>query len=458
MKKHLPLLAAICCSLQVTARPLPQLATRNTPQAQKHLQMQNHILQQQYARTSANKTTATPKRLIATSYQRFAALLDSTHNYYSGGRGSTHTLSSTYTDNYYPTIVDAQQNIFCDSSMHWMDTGSDFELIGSKFYEYDANNRVIKFTIRDFAEMIYEPTYGSNGLISTVAISDTFGGTPMARKSRTEYEYNAQNKRIKDSTLAIAVGNVQARTFYNRDVNGNLLSYETSYFFNGTWHTSSRMTNTYDANNRMTSSASAFDMGAGIVNFFKDSFEYAGTTIMQPVTRMTQMWDDVDQEWDNDTRITTILNAQNLADTEVSCSWAGAAWDTIDRMVYHYDANNLLQYTDGFRYIANTFETNPYDHNYYYYEDYFPTGITNTTAAKEDVIIYPNPATDAITVKTTVGNSIHIYALNGTLIHTQQQYNDKQTIDIHHLQPGTYILSVRDKLGTPLSQQQFTKL
>ncbi len=71
--------------------------------------------------------------------------------------------------------------------------------------------------------------------------------------------------------------------------------------------------------------------------------------------------------------------------------------------------------------------------------------------AQEDVILYPNPATDAIVIKASVAiEQIEIYSLQGKLVERITDMNGP--IDVQHLVPGAYLIrvSAKDKWGNKL--------
>ncbi len=76
------------------------------------------------------------------------------------------------------------------------------------------------------------------------------------------------------------------------------------------------------------------------------------------------------------------------------------------------------------------------------------------TASASDISIYPNPATDVITVSAPVPVSVTIRSIDGKLI---MQQDNASTIDIHELSGGMYLLSVSDKEGHVLKLEKLIK-
>ena len=107
----------------------------------------------------------------------------------------------------------------------------------------------------------------------------------------------------------------------------------------------------------------------------------------------------------------------------------------------------------------------------YIYFDTNPAVVTNTTLNTIDTVVttitgvsqtvvpavkvYPNPATDNITVENLAGGEIMILNLNGSVIVSKQITNDKTSIDLANLPSGVYILKTVNNDGTTTTK--FTK-
>ncbi len=104
----------------------------------------------------------------------------------------------------------------------------------------------------------------------------------------------------------------------------------------------------------------------------------------------------------------------------------------------------------------------------YIYFDLNPPVLTNTTvntvtmltlATKPPVIIpvkiYPNPATDKITVENLNGGQISILNMNGSIVYSQEVSNQKTEINVSNLPDGIYIIKTVSKDAT--STIKFTK-
>ncbi len=77
------------------------------------------------------------------------------------------------------------------------------------------------------------------------------------------------------------------------------------------------------------------------------------------------------------------------------------------------------------------------------------TGISNNDDVSKDIIIYPNPASDAIAVslKGSGQFEIRLYNSIGILVLAKQFNTNTADIDIHELQSGLYLLKVKTSRG-----------
>jgi hypothetical protein len=74
--------------------------------------------------------------------------------------------------------------------------------------------------------------------------------------------------------------------------------------------------------------------------------------------------------------------------------------------------------------------------------------------------LFPNPASDKVTLKMEASNdllSIHLFDLQGRLIETKFEKNQNEiTFGISHLQAGSYLVLVKTNLGA--ASIKFNKL
>ena len=76
-------------------------------------------------------------------------------------------------------------------------------------------------------------------------------------------------------------------------------------------------------------------------------------------------------------------------------------------------------------------------------------GTTDVEAPTLNVqtTLYPNPASDYVTVKTRVGSSIEIFATDGALLSTTQAKGEETTVALAQLPAGRYLVRITSLEG-----------
>lgn len=82
------------------------------------------------------------------------------------------------------------------------------------------------------------------------------------------------------------------------------------------------------------------------------------------------------------------------------------------------------------------------------------TGFTNNLMQNDAVQVYPNPASDFISIKKADTNitNLKIFTLNGVVIFSKNNLTENDKIDVRHLLRGFYLIKINDKVI------KFTKL
>ena len=70
---------------------------------------------------------------------------------------------------------------------------------------------------------------------------------------------------------------------------------------------------------------------------------------------------------------------------------------------------------------------------------------THETELASKIKVYPNPASDILTINNPIGEQIEIFDMEGRLIQTEAVNNETQTIQIQGLPSGIYMLRMREK-------------
>lgn len=134
---------------------------------------------------------------------------------------------------------------------------------------------------------------------------------------------------------------------------------------------------------------------------------------------------------------------------EIQRSEDGKIWANLDYVQGAGDSDNILEYTYEDRVPVTGI-------SYYRLKQMDYDGTTTYTdvraiertdnSAKTPFSIFPNPATDALTLKSEPGIAI-IVSLTGELVRTFEVVDLQTRVDVSDLLPGVYILQVQGKFG-----------
>jgi len=90
------------------------------------------------------------------------------------------------------------------------------------------------------------------------------------------------------------------------------------------------------------------------------------------------------------------------------------------------------------------------------------TGIEETQAVEvgPEMLVYPNPASDVVTVYMNNGqeHELRVFALDGTLVSTEGVFTDHANVDVSQLAEGMYFVELRNLESGEKFVQKFTKL
>ena len=94
-----------------------------------------------------------------------------------------------------------------------------------------------------------------------------------------------------------------------------------------------------------------------------------------------------------------------------------------------------------------------FENTAYIYFDFNPPIITNTTfningyvgvenKLQEEITLYPNPTTNAFTIRGIAQGEVSIYSITGQFI-SQQSFDTNTKIDLSKLQKGMYLVKLK---------------
>ncbi len=296
--------------------------------------------------------------------------------------------------------------------------------------EYQTDGRVLRY-MRTVGKNTngFGFHYDNKGRPDTIGI---YGLQPDSLADRVKWKrflsYDNNDNVIKDSTYELVAGNLRpyAASSYAYDTNGNLIRFVGFGFTCGF---------TYYPDNLLKT---ALMIG---YNSVEDSFGYQPGVNFYTYRRR------------NGVETVKYLNSQNLPDT-VRYNDGRAQWF----LSYEYDQEGRP--TKSFGYDDSSGNNRLFSTRNYYY-----TAATSvsTVAANENIVLFPNPAGDFISLKSTVTNirllSVQIFNTSGQLMQSKRipLAGTSAQIDVSGQAPGLYIIKVTDEQGNQLLNTTFMK-
>jgi hypothetical protein len=214
---------------------------------------------------------------------------------------------------------------------------------------------------------------------------------------------------------------------------------------------------TYDANNRMeTALYNVYDTIADVmVPSGRDTFEYVtGINFFKKDTYYG--WDTTNLVWQPVVYFDKHLNTQMLPDTFAAYYWANNAWQPNYFDAYTYTTYGNVLHDSLWGYTNGSVDEDPGYVGHFYYE--YDLNVKNTATAHHEVSVYPNPATDILTVSCKDVTGLHLEIVNALGQTVKKARSGSQAkLSIGDLVPGVYWLTVADNKGNKLHQQTLVK-
>ncbi|MCD4683980.1 MAG: T9SS type A sorting domain-containing protein [Bacteroidales bacterium] len=166
------------------------------------------------------------------------------------------------------------------------------------------------------------------------------------------------------------------------------------------------------------------------------------------------------EEWIYDRRYTYYYNEFGGLIERIKEEWENSAWELTSNSMYllSYNENNELieeihqEWSNAYQVWQNIerFLYNDYQ--------YFELG-TKEIDTKADLLLYPNPANDYITIDLpgiTTGYNVHIYNILGQEVYTDISDQGNIEVDIRELPDGLYIVQI-ELDGNKIISKKFMK-
>ena len=486
-KRHLMKIIFILL-LSVCSAHLLQAQTKGG--SVKHRQIIAQLLQQHGDGRNAMRTTAgtSTDRVIAQStHDSTGAITDSVGLYYATNMWSTfdfntmaypygYSYSSSPMFNYAGDFTKPQ--VLYDTCLHY--TQDPFTLVYGLYEStaatYNASKNLVTF--RDIftdsvtnANMSYINRFNSaNNIDSGYWFKLAAGAADSAFKQF--FVYNTSGKLSGDSVYEYHLGvwHMVAKSKYTYDASENLVQID--YFANDTdtsftqpLFEKEQYINTYDTSNRLLTVLNNTYNNTTLAGNVKDTFAYTGAHTYHTSWREYQ-YDPINGYWAPMFNMSKTINAAGFPDTvnidgfdSIMNAWVPQTLD-----VYHYNSFNLPDTMREYDYNFTSFPSSPSYTTLYYYQTYINTVATqNVPAVPERVSIYPNPATNTITIvqpdlpKNTM-ISVSLINVSGQMVCREKIPGQNEIqLSVSDLVPGVYWVVIQDDGGNVLHRQIIVK-
>lgn len=394
---------------------------------------------------SAQKTTAVKKRIIASSAYSNTVLVDSYIHYYNSTvRGSVHTNERSYFDLFLNSDIEPQ-SIFCDSTVNYqLVPGRGMAWFMNKSYKYSTKPVTDGFVIKDIGttKSTRSITYNSFNKPTLINFADTDAIAGATNVYNRVLFYNSNGKLIQDSDYHILYAAPHTKKLYSYDAKGNDTLCNI-YIFDGTsWEHTSIIKKTFDSRSRLISMLKLYSINGVFSNTRLDSFTYRG---IDSIFNRHSVYDWISDssKWKKGEQETMLFNSSKLTDTLLY--QYGPALDTLHRKITYYDTTDkLIKAIKYFKHLgANTYASLPFRENYFYFQTYGQTSVSNINP---DIIIKisPNPSKGTMHINTgnSLFNSIVITDMQGRTVYCKSTPATNSTVLQTQLPPGNYVLSL----------------
>jgi len=388
--------------------------------------------------------TLLQKSILSQSY-----LQDSLYTY---GRNQAGTdWENTYRDYY---SYDDAGNM--TERINWMLFGGTMQKSQKYSYSYTNNNLT--------EEIRYN--WWTNSWTNYKKINSTYNSANYITESiESEWQNNAWKSILKNN--------------FTYDANNNLVE-EIEIYWNDSlsnWLNMGKIENTFDANNNLTLSI-VYGYNSTTnewVNYWKYEYTYdANNNLTLSIWYSAQYGTST---WNNYRKEEFIYNTNNKITEKNTYNWSSNTWTNSYKYIFEYDANENLIHRNETIWSSGTWVNLwnyswTYDSNNnlieYYSSNWVAKGwtdfekityytslheVTNVSGIVSNLTVYPNPATNTLTINNIKENAtISIFNLSGAIVFTKKITATTATIDLSSFRSGIYILKIEENSGTTIQK------
>jgi hypothetical protein len=480
MKNILTLSLIVLVATSLNAQPSSPYLKDENGRAQAFKKHVSRMLERQNA-SSKMKTTGLAERIVARSGYELntspaANIFDSIQYVYSGTNGSKFNFNFMDFDNFfapdfgpfdYPydmTVVP----VMADSVKFWSKDSATgpMQLNELTTATFNSSRKLTSFGdyyfdmgMYDGADVYYH-SYDAQGRLATIT-SLYDGGSGLDSSARITLYYNTQGQHYRDSVYEY--NNGQWKTsgviYYTFDGAGNIINVTIDVMILTAWTTVAKYDNTFYSNNTLQTSTEYYFSGVSLLPGTKDSFGYTNNSTFATFQEEYAMNNGT---WEPQFHSIKHLNAQGLPDTILFEVYTNNNWIAAQKDAYTYTGYGNPQEKQVYNANGPAWELSILRHFYYeLYND--PTNVSHLPA-KEEVILFPNPAAGYLNINWIGGAgkrvSVELTNAIGQRVFTKTfTWNqDIETISTAQLTPGNYWFEVRNESGQVIIRQTLLKL
>lgn len=346
---------------------------------------------------------------------------------------STLLLSiNTLGQNVYSVLVEDWVNNNWQNSIQVINTYSGSNLTHSNIYQWTTPPGAWQNLGQS------DNTYNPDGTLQqTITQGWDIGTSAWVNALRSTYTYNAAKKRL-TGLDELWIGSWLNNTLETNTYDGSGYLTQTlnqNWNFTGPWKNSNKTDFNNNPNGTVNQSVTQVWNASNIwVNSERDTYTYTGDA--KVLTATNENWNG--SAWVNDTKLTNTYNAGGFVTIALSQNWNGTAWVDAERSLNSYNgSNNLTQIV-----------TQEWTNNNWVNVSRITFGYNLTTedfSIEEILILYPNPSTDQLTIKTKEyleNANYFITDQTGKLLQTGQLNPDITNIDISQISSGLYFFRI----------------
>jgi hypothetical protein len=284
---------------------------------------------------------------------------------------------------------------------------------------YNSNNDVTSETDfqltgsawQNLATITY--TYNSNNKIAT-ELWKFWTGSSWTNQSLYTFVYNSSNEMTSDTIQT---------------------------WVSGAWKYTFAYTETYNSSNQMTSQIGKDWSGSVWVNDVQWTYTYNSSN--ECASNSEETWTGT--AWGNFRQNTYTYNSSGDEILDVQQKWTGSTWVNCSNTIMYYNSNNEMTNSATRDWNNAATKINGGDSACYYYKAV--SGINELPAQEGNIIVYPNPVTNNLTIEAPGKATINILNSQGQLIETLLINGNISNIDVFNLPSGVYMMEVKTEKG-----------